>query len=265
MADRYAYIPFWGLFAAVIWLAADIAASSRAPSAVIAAACVCLLTAYGTVTFAQVGVWHDSFTLFSHAAKVVPHNAFAEENLGELLMDNGRAADALPHYEAAAQYMPTSSIVHYNLGAILQSEQRFEEAAREYQMAILYETTAPMLWNEYDNLGGTYVHLNRLPDALTAFTAAIHLDPNAALAYKNRALVEYSEKNLSAARDDFAQAARLAPDAQSYYSLARILESQGDVKDAVANYDAALRLSPGGFDDAQARIQALSQTRHQQR
>jgi Tfp pilus assembly protein PilF len=257
MADRYAYIPFWGLFLATVWLIADSATSLRAARPALAAACACILAAYGGVTVAQVHVWHDSYALFSHAAKVVPRNAFAEENLGELLMDAGRPYDAFSHYEAAAQYMPTSSIVHYNLGAILQSQNRLEDAAREYNLAILYETTAPMLWNEYDNLGGTYARMNRLSNAVTAFSEAIKLDPNAAPAYKNRALVEYSQNDFPAARDDFARAARLAPDAQTYYWLGRMFETEGDNKAAAENYEAALRVAPSGFGDAQARLDAM--------
>jgi protein O-mannosyl-transferase len=258
MADRYAYIPFWGIFAAAAWLLADAAGSVRVPRAALVAAGVCTLAAYTTVTFVQVHVWHDSYSLFSHATKAVPRNAFAEENLGELLMDEGRPQDALPHYEAAAQYMPTSSIVHYNLGTILQGQGRLGDAVHEYQLAVLYETTAPMLWNEYDNLGGTYARMNRLPDAVAAFSAAIKLDPNAALAYRNRGLVEYSQNDFRAARDDFAFAVRLAPDAQTYYWLGRIFENEGKSKEAAENYAGALRLNPA-FSDAQTRLAMLGQ------
>lgn len=257
MADRYAYIPFLGIFAAVVWLLSDATGNLHISRGTVAALCGCVLAAYGAVTFFQVRVWHDSLSLFTHMAKVVPHNAFAEENLGQLLMEGGQPQEALAHYEAAAEYMSTASVVHYNLGAILQGEGRLEEAVKEYRLAIEHETTAPMLSTEFDNLGSTYVRMNRLSDAIAAYTAAIRENPQGALAYKNRGLVEYSQNNLDAARDDFASAVRLAPDAQTYYWLARILENQSDAKSAIENYQAALQLEPG-LTDAAERIAKLS-------
>jgi tetratricopeptide (TPR) repeat protein len=260
MADRYAYVTFWGLFAAVVWLVTDLAKDNALPRQAVAASAACVLLAYSALAFAQVRTWHDSFSLFAHAAAVVPQNAFAEENLGELFVDAGRPQDALPHYEAAAQYMPSAAVVHYNLGAILQGENRLAEAAREYNLAILYETGAPMLWTEYDNLGGTYARMNRVPDAIVAFSQAIKLDPNLPLAYKNRGLAEYAEGDDHAALHDFARSAALAPDAQTYYWMAGISETQGDAGSAEDDYEAALRIDPG-FSNAQSRLNALKKTR----
>jgi protein O-mannosyl-transferase len=259
MADRYAYIPFLGIFVAAVWLAVDLAHanSGRAWQIALAAVGAFILVAYAAVTIVQVRVWHDSYALFSHAASAVPRNAFAEENLGELLADQGRPDEALAHYEAAAEYMPTSSIVHYNLGAILQSQNHLAEAVGQYELATQYETTAPMLWNEYNNLGGAYAHMNRLDNAIAAFTDAINLDPNAALAYKNRGLVEYSENNFEAASRDFSRVVELAPDAQTYYWLGRMLENEGDLKQAAEDYRAALRLDPD-LTDAQSRLKAVA-------
>lgn len=257
MADRYAYIPFLGILVAVVWLLSELAGSLYLSRAVVVAVCGCALAAYGAVTFFQVRVWHDSLVLFTHAATVVPQNAFAEEGLAQLLMDSGRPDEALQHYETAAQYVPTASLVHYNLGAILQGEGHFAEAASEYRLAIEHETSAPMLSTEFDNLGSTYIRMNRLSDALTAFTAAIRENPQSGLAYKNRGLVEFSQNNLPAAHDDFARAVRLAPEAQNYYWLARIMEDQGNVEAAIDNYKAALRMYPG-TSDAAARIAKLS-------
>jgi tetratricopeptide (TPR) repeat protein len=257
MADRYAYIPFWGLFAATVWLTADLAKSLAAPRFVLATIAACTLAAYSFVTFAQVQVWHDSYALFLHATQVVPRNAFAEESLGELLMEQGRSQDALSHYQSAAEYMPGASIIHYNLATIFASRGQLGDAVRQYQVAIQAETTAPMLWTEYDNLGGVYVRMNRTDDALAAYSAAIRTEPDNAMAYKNRALVEYSSKNYAAARDDLSRAVELTPDPQTYYWLGRMFEDQGDTKQARENYQAAVRFD-AHLADAQKRIDALS-------
>ncbi len=263
MADRYAYIPFWGVFVAAVWLVADLAATAgdvRAEASLrrsLAAGCATILVAFSGVTFAQIHVWHDSYTLFSHAAKAVPHNAFAEENLGELFIGQGQPQQALAEYEAAAQDMPDSSVVHYNLGTVLQSQNRLDEAAQEYKLAIVDETAAPMLWNEYNNIGGVFARMNRLDDADAAFTAAIKIAPGNAQAYKNRGLVEYAQANFAAAREDFDRVVRRAPDAQTYYWLGRMDESDGAWAQASGDYGSALRIDPN-LGDARARLDAIA-------
>src|SRR5579862_4565866 len=74
MADRYAYLPFVGLFIAAVWGCSELfermKLSTFAQRTVAAAA----LLAYASTAFLQINYWHNSYTLFSHALAVTRHN-----------------------------------------------------------------------------------------------------------------------------------------------------------------------------------------------
>jgi protein O-mannosyl-transferase len=59
MADRYAYIPFIGLFLMLTWLVADWAQARQISARWLAISAVSCLLVLGTLTYRQVGYWHD--------------------------------------------------------------------------------------------------------------------------------------------------------------------------------------------------------------
>src|ERR1700741_2310225 len=94
MADRYAYIPLIGLFVMIIWELSETAERWRAPVAAIVG------FALGATTLINIGYWHDSVTLFSHARRVIPFaNTRIETNLGAALVDSGRSAEGIEHFK----------------------------------------------------------------------------------------------------------------------------------------------------------------------
>ena len=63
MADRYAYLPFVGLFIMFCWGAADAAEQRHLPAAVMPAASVVVLLALTVLTHRQINYWNDGLTL----------------------------------------------------------------------------------------------------------------------------------------------------------------------------------------------------------
>jgi tetratricopeptide (TPR) repeat protein len=258
IADRYAYLPFIGLFVIAVWLASELAARVRLSRPALAAIAVAVLAGYASASYVQIGYWRNNLTLFSHAAQVTTGNAFAEENIGDAFAGIGRLDVAAEHYQTAARFLPRWSKAHYNLAVMLQGQHRFDEAAREYQLALAYETDPDEAWRAHINLGAAFVQLDRLPDAISEFTAALGVKPGDGLSLTNRGLVEYSQGKLDAAREDFYQASQHAPTPQSYFWLGRVQEDQGAMQAAADSYQAALRMAPN-LNDAQSRLDALRQ------
>ena len=91
IADRYAYLPFIGLFIMICWGVADLGRAE---------AHVCLqclrrcqrrgLLALVHRSYRQLGYWQDNVTLWSHALDVTRGNFLAENNLGKALLTEGR-------------------------------------------------------------------------------------------------------------------------------------------------------------------------------
>ena len=242
MADRYAYLPFVGLFVVAVWGAADLYRHlqlSRTTEAVLATA---VIVAYSTAALFQISYWRDSYTLFSHALAVTTHNGIAEDNLGVALIEMGRPDIALPHFEAAARYIPELSTAHYNLGVLAQQANRAETARFEYELALQYSADTNEIAQAHSNLG--FLLLDADPrSAFDQFSAALQINPDRTNSLLGRGMAEYRLGNLDAAINDLTRASR-APIPLAYYWLGRALEDKRETQAAINAYQVALHLAP---------------------
>jgi tetratricopeptide (TPR) repeat protein len=261
MADRYAYLPFVGLFVIAVWGAAELLAQMKLSDFAQGAIVVAVLAAYASMAFLQINYWHNSYTLFSHALAVTSRNGIAEDNLGTALMEMGRPDLAQPHFEAAAEYVPELSTAHYNLGVLQQQENHPEAARREYELALRYSSDETEAAQAHSNLGFLLLEQNDampadLDRATRQFTAALQINPDKQNSLLGRGIAEYRQSNLDAAIADLSRAAEIAPLAQADFWLGRALEDNGQIQAAASAYAAALQLAPG-MTEAQQRLDGV--------
>jgi Flp pilus assembly protein TadD len=107
MAERYTYVPLIGLFIAVVWLVGDAVADSPKIRVATGLLAVAVIAACAVKTDAQVKVWKDSATLFSHVLEVDPRGELPNLSLGIAYMRQGRFADAQEYYDRALNYKPS--------------------------------------------------------------------------------------------------------------------------------------------------------------
>jgi tetratricopeptide (TPR) repeat protein len=256
MADRYAYLPFIGLFVIAVWSCAEASEQLAIPGIARRGVAALALIAYASVSFAQIGYWRDSYTLFSHALAVTNRNGVAEDNLGTALMEMGRADLAMPHFEAAVEFIPQLSTAHYNLGVLQQQQGHIELAKNEYDRALKYSADPIEIAQIHNNLGFLLLGLNDFAHAEEDFTAALKVSPNKQNSLLGRGMAEYRQGNLDAAVSDLTRATQIAPFAPADFWLGRALEDKGQTQAAMVAYQAALQLSPN-MPEAQQRLNAL--------
>ena len=164
MADRYAYLPFIGLFIAVTWAVSDWAERWTSAKLWLPALSVAILAALSFSTRRQVSYWSDDLTLWTHATEAVPNNWMAENAIGEdLLRKNDREA-AVPHFRAAAAIEPLALFPHYHLG-IYEEERKHPREALQQLLAVIDLTqpyaaqTASMRSNVYAYMSYAYNEL----------------------------------------------------------------------------------------------------------
>jgi Tfp pilus assembly protein PilF len=260
MADRYAYLPFVGLFIIAVWGCAELFAYLKLSSVAQGAVTTAVLIAYASMAFLQINYWHNSYTLFSHALQVTTRNGIAEDNFGTALMEMGRPDLAQPHFEAAAEYIPQLSTAHYNLGVLQQTQNHPAVARREYDLALKYSSDATEAAQAHSNLGFLLME-NDPKAAIEQFTAALQINPDKQNSLLGRGIAEYRQGTLDAAIGDLSRAAQLAPLAQAEFWLGRALEDKGQIQAATDAYTAALQLAPG-MTDAQQHLDVVKQKQH---
>lgn len=260
MADRYAYLPFVGLFIVAVWGCADLFANLKLSTFAGGAIAAAALAAYASMSFLQISYWHDSYTLFSHALAVTNHNGIAEDNLGTALMQMNRPDLAMPHFERAAEFVPELSTAHYNLGVLQQQQNHADAAKHEYELALKYSTDPTEIAQAHSNLGFLLMGLDDLTTAEAEFTATLQVNPEKQNSLLGRGIVEYRQGKLDSAVSDLLHAAQISPSASADFWLGRALEDKGQTQAAATAYEAALQLAPG-MAEAQQRLNRLRGSR----
>ena len=259
MADRYVYIPLMGIFAAVVWAAAE-CLNSRILPPLLAALSAGVVLAYASVTLIEIGYWKNSYTLFEHAVSVTRENGTAELNLGEALTEQGQAGLAEPHFRNAIRYAPGLGVAHYDLATILQRQDRTAEALDQYQQALPRMSDPLELAQTHNNLGVLYKGRGEYAKALEQFELAVQLNPNEVNSYLGLGLVHFELGQTDQAMASFTQASKRAPSPLAWFWIGRCHEARGEKDLAIEAYQLTLRLAPQ-FAEAQTRLALLQQSK----
>ncbi|MGO9606326.1 MAG: tetratricopeptide repeat protein [Candidatus Binataceae bacterium] len=262
MADRYAYLPFVGLYIIAVWGISELLARYKTPRMATIGAVFAVLAGYASVSYHQIHYWRDSYTLFSHAIQVTSRNGVAENSLGYSLTEMRKRDLALPHFEAAVEFEPRLAGAHYNLAVLLEQQNDLDRAKREYELTLEYSADRREQAQAHSNLGFILMRLNQPLEATQEFDAALQINPDRQNSLLGRGMIEYRQGNMSAALADFTRASRIAPMALAEFWVGRTLEDTGQLQAASSAYQAALHLAPG-MKEAQQRLAALGASLHQ--
>ena len=177
MADRYAYIPFQGLYLALAMGSLDLA--RRLPAAAARSALLAFWLSAGAVLAwlaqAQAATWRDSVTVFGRAVAVTEGNYIAHTNLGEALsQERGDAAGAMEHFRAALAIHPGHATALNNLGAMLLNAGRPDEALPYLEKAAALQ---PDYATAYYNLGYCHALRGDWAGAETFYEKALAISP----------------------------------------------------------------------------------------
>jgi protein O-mannosyl-transferase len=256
MADRYAYLPFLGLFVMLVWAGADWPAQRHVPTPWLAAMGAICLSGAALVTHHQIGYWSDNLALWSHTAAVTNGNFIAEDNVGGALLEQGRQEEAMPHFRAAAAIDPTDAMSRLNIAAYEQRHGNLGEAIAQYNQVVRMTRDPRYRATAFSDLGYAYRDLEDPVHAKESFTAAIALRPRTLRAWFGLGLVAQKSGDYAEAVNAYQHALAIQSWDLGYYLLARALEQSGRKDEAQATMQEARRLS-ANFAQLQQSADAL--------
>lgn len=178
MADRYTYLPSIGLFLAVVWGMAELAARWRVPRAALAGGSLAVVAGLSVAAHAQVGTWKDSLTLFRHAIAVTENNYLAHLNVAVSLSRQGDEAGARPHFREVLRLHPNLAEAH---AAYATGLRRWGKSAEALPYARRAVGLKPERARYRQMLGLILEDLGRRDEAVAQLRKAVELNPALAL------------------------------------------------------------------------------------
>ncbi len=215
MAERYTYVPLIGIFFAVVWLVGDAIVDSPKLKVATQVIAVVLIAACAAKSYAQVKIWKDNISLFSHALEVDPRGALPNFSLGMAYEHQGNIALAEKYVELSYNYNSTKPLI-LSYSAFLM----MRAAMQNHDQSIL-------------------------PIAGQRLEQAIHLAPNDTFALTNMALWDalmerpkdeetYSRRVLATVPNNI----------QARLYLADALQAQNEFDESAHEYRQVLTLAP---------------------
>jgi tetratricopeptide (TPR) repeat protein len=142
-----------------------------------------------------------------------PENFEANRQLGKLLIDNGKAAEAVPYLERASKLNPAEPGLHHLLGDVEEKLGNPLEAVREYQRAAELDPSEPNLFD-----WGTELLTHRaLEPATEVFTKGNRLFPKSVRMLVALGVAWYARGSYEQAAQCLVNASDLAPNNPTPY------------------------------------------------
>jgi len=243
MADRYAYIPYIGLFWMATWSIAEFAKDRQISYRWAAIpACVAIVGA-GALTVKQVTYWRNSETLWRYAISLNDNNFMAHSYLAGILTQENRHEEAIEEYIRAENLhtYPLTQVVYfadYELrhdhlaGAMADAERVLggtnDPAAREMAFRVL---------------GIGYTQLGKATEATENYQQALKIVANDPYALMGMGLLSYREQDYSTAAKWFSETVEADPSDFDYLLLATALKESGQQEQADAAFEHAQRVT----------------------
>jgi tetratricopeptide (TPR) repeat protein len=115
-----------------------------------------------------------------------PRDPVIRFNLGNVLRDLGRGAEAKAHYLAAIEAEPDFAEAHFNLGHLAMAAGNAREAIDHLERAVLAEPDYP---DPLYNLAVLYIRVERVKDAMPVLERYLRLDGQSKWAHEARKLL----------------------------------------------------------------------------
>jgi len=245
MADRYAYLPLVGIYAAVVWGLSDLArnASPRLRPALPLATVVVLLLLAAQAR-RQVRVWRSNLDLWLHAVAVTDNNSAAEDVVGsELYMDAMNRGlhssdQARIHFQRALAIDPKDSEALMYIGMDLQARDRVPEAIEKYKEALQYVDDVWLKGKILGGIAGSYELMGDYATARQYFQQALQINAQS----DSDAFVGFARTFTDEQIAQLAASFKGHPTAEGLWQLGQMQESAGRPEAARADYQRAVNL-----------------------
>ena len=246
MADRYTYIPLIGLFIIVAWGVPDLLKKWNYRKEILWASSALVILCLSIITWAQVGYWQNSITLYDHTLKITDYNWPIYYCRGNAYSDLGNYRQAIEDLNRVIAIRPSYAEAYNNRGAAYKGFGNYRQAIEDFNKAIEIRPNYP---EAYLNRGLAYVGLGNYRQAIEDLNRVIAIRPNYPEAYLNRGFAYNGLGNYRQAIEDFNRAIEIRPSyVEAYNNRGLVYGGLGNYRQAIEDYGRAIKIKPDYAD-----------------
>jgi tetratricopeptide (TPR) repeat protein len=180
---------------------------------------------------------------YTKAIEIDPHYAMAYQGRGSVKKDLGLVHEAAEDLQKAVQLDPKRASAHVVLGILQCDELReYQAALKSFDQAIALD---PDLAIAYRNRAVAKLHLRQLDRAVADLDKAVVLDPKMSGAYRMRGYIKCQLSRPDEGISDYTTAISLDPeDGLAYAGRAKALVMKGLLRESISDFDKAIDINP---------------------
>ena len=242
IADRFTYIPYFGLFFIIGYYWDQLRAKmppKRFRGVNIGLAVYLLFLMF--ITVRQNKVWTNSGTLWTHVLEYYKRSPLPYRNRANFYRDQGNFDLAMVDYNASIAIKRDPDVIN-SRARLHFSNQEYQKAMDDYNEAIAADNT---MGEYFINRGAVHAVFNNLDAAVADITRGIELDPDNDNGYRNRSLVYQKQRRFQEAHDDILTYLSMVPtDADLWYESGRLYNMRRDSQKAIEAINKAISINP---------------------
>jgi len=201
-----------------------------------------LLLVLGVLTWNQTRIYADFGTIWRATLAKNPGCWLARNNLGTVLLYEGRLDEAIASYRAAWELKPDYAEAHYNAGNAYARKGRPAEALAQFEQALALQPDYPEV---FLNRGVLLAQQGRTDDALRDFLRGLASRPDYAEAHYNAGIALFQRGRAAEAIAHFERAVAIRADyEEAHRNLAVALVEEGRLAEAIPHYRRVLEINP---------------------
>ena len=247
IADRFTYVPYFGLFFIIGYYLQQIQLQKSSISKGVSIGLAAYLLMLGVMTWQQNKIWKNGETLWTHVLKYYKNIDTPYSNRAQFYRDNGQINKALADYTEAIVVKPNKGSTYnsrgktyFDLGGPQNDQSLVQKAIADYTKGI---ELSPELGELYANRGAALGYLGKTQQALADLNKAVELEPNKEGGYSNRSLLFMQSGNYELAIKDHTAYLSLNPyDAEVWYERGLAKGRLGQHQAAINDFNRALSL-----------------------
>jgi len=208
MADRYAYVPFIGIFMMIAWGGEKVFPKTVFLKKILIVLFILIIIFFAVTSRNQVNLWVDTVTLFENALEKDPNNHMAYQIIGQEMAKRGEYEKALKYFDMTLKIRPQFYPAYNNKAVVFQKMGKRHEALQNFEMsARIYKFSA----ETYFSIGFIYLEDGKFNQSIEYALKAIRIKPDYEEAYNIAGIASVEAGKIKEGIDYFQKSLRINP------------------------------------------------------